>query len=467
MRYAQSLRLDRSLGFGLGVLALLLAPAVARATDSSVDDVLSGFEDNAAQAKSETAQEPEPWWELTGDVFVKSAYNFAQYHPHDGEPDYSGLSKLQVGTRLQLDLDLPYEWEARISGRAVHDFAYSINGRGDYTSQVLNLHEQIFELQETYVRGTLFPNCDLKFGRQIVNWGRSDSLRVLDVLNPLDNREIGLVDLEDLRLPVTMTKLDYYWKLFGGDWDLSAIAIHERRFDAGPAFGSDFYPSAVRMPRAKDPADWRIDYEYGAALNGNFSGWDFSLHYARFYPDQPYLEMLPIPVFPFVMPRSDYARVSMYGGSFNVVEGSWLFKGEAGYFENLRFLGDGGHEHDRVDVMAGVEYMGFSKTTIALEVVNRHIREYDSGMQPRRNSTEFALRYTRDFLNDTLQVTALATWFAADADDGSLIRLSGEYDLTDSITLGAGVIFFNSGEMVPFDTIDRNDRAFLEAKYSF
>lgn len=449
---------------GVGVVAF---PMFARAADTSVEDVLSGFDSSASASSLDATQKEDRWWDLTGEVFVKSAYNFAQHHPHHGEPDYSGLSKLQLGTRLQLDLKLPHEWEARISGRAIHDFAYSINGRGDYTSQVLNLHEQIFELQDTYVRGKLLPNLDLKFGRQVVNWGRSDSLRVLDVLNPLDNREPGLVDLEDLRLPVTMTKLDYYWNFLGGEWDLSAIAIHERRFDAGPAYGSDFYPSSVRMPRAKDPADWQFDYEYGAALTGTFSGWDFSLHYARFYTDQPYIELVPIPVFPFVRPRADYARVSMYGASFNVVSGSWLFKGEAGYFTNMRFLGDQGREHDRVDVMVGVEYMGFSKTTIAFEAVNRHIRGYDSAMMPRRNSTEFALRYTRDFLNDTLHVTALGIWFDVDAEDGSMIRLSGEYDLTDAITLGAGVIFYNSGEMVPFDSIDRNDRAFLEVKYSF
>ena len=56
-------------------------------------------------------------------------------------------------------------------------------------------------------------HCD-KLGRQIVNWGRSDTVRVLDVINPLDNREPGLVDIEDLRLPVTMARVDYFPKWF-------------------------------------------------------------------------------------------------------------------------------------------------------------------------------------------------------------------------------------------------------------
>ncbi len=55
-----------------------------------------------------------------------------------------------------------------------------------------------------------------KVGRQIVIWGRSESLRVLDVLNPLDNREAGRVDIEDLRRPLAMVRVDAYQKLWDG-----------------------------------------------------------------------------------------------------------------------------------------------------------------------------------------------------------------------------------------------------------
>jgi len=60
----------------------------------------------------------------------------------------------------------------------------------------------------------------------VVVWGRSDTIRVTDVLNPIDNRRPGMVDIEDLRLPVAMAKLDY----FVGDWRVTPIAILEQRF---------------------------------------------------------------------------------------------------------------------------------------------------------------------------------------------------------------------------------------------
>ena len=74
-----------------------------------------------------------------------------------------------------------------------------------------------------------------------MNWGRSDTLRVLDVLNPVDNREPGLLDLVDLRLPVGMAKLSYYPH---PGWSVTGIAIPEIRFSLDPPFGSDFFPGS-------------------------------------------------------------------------------------------------------------------------------------------------------------------------------------------------------------------------------
>ena len=446
-------------------LVVMLIACPEKAWADAIDDVLGGF-DEGEELEADASSQNSDNWNLTGDIFLKTSYNFRQYHPESGEADYSGLSKLQAGIRLQLDLYLPHDWKARISGRAFHDFAYAINGRGLYTREVLNLYEQELEFQEVYLQGELLPNLDLKVGRQVVNWGLSDTLRVLDVLNPIDNREPGVVDLEDLRLPVTMSKADYYFDLYG-DWNLSAILIHERRFDEAPVFGSDFFPSATRLPRAKDPASWRGNYEYAFALKGTLEGWDLSFHYARIYNDQPHIEVRSSTVLPFFFLRSRHGRMTMYGASLNISSGSWIFKSEAGYFEGVRLTVDLGNDHDRLDTMLGVEYMGFSKTVISLEVVNRHIRDHSSTLLSKRNSLESALRINRKFFNDNLDVTALAVWFSWDGEGGSTFRLSGEYDLTDNITLGGGVIFYNDGNLRPFEMIHRNDRAFFDMKYSF
>ena len=84
---------------------------------------------------------------------------------------------------------------------------------------MLDAYEQESELREVYLQGALASALDIKVGRQIVVWGKSDNIRITDVLNPIDNREPGLVDIEDVRLPLTMSRLDFYF----GDWGLSTM----------------------------------------------------------------------------------------------------------------------------------------------------------------------------------------------------------------------------------------------------
>ena len=57
-----------------------------------------------------------------------------------------------------------------------------------------------------------------------------------------------MVDIEDLRLPVLMTRLDYYF----GDFDITFAAIHERRLNKTAAFGSDFWPYPSKIAGGGD-----------------------------------------------------------------------------------------------------------------------------------------------------------------------------------------------------------------------
>ena len=121
--------------------------------------------------------------------------------------------------------------------------------------------------------------------------------------------------------------------------------------------------------------------------------------------------------------------------------------------------------------MGGLEYYGFTDTNIALEVVNRHIFGFRDDMRPlfgtQENSLETALRITRTFMNERLEVTALGILFGNLAQDGSAVRLSATYDLRDALELTGGIMLYQKGEIPPFDTIASNDRLFLEIKFSF
>jgi hypothetical protein len=152
------------------------------------------------------------WLSIDGYFKISSVYSYLSHDAAGTDFNWQGLTRLRSELKLKLDADLPENWQARVSGHGFYDFAYTINGRDNFTDDVLDHYEKELEFDEVYLQESLTNDLDLKADRQIVVWGRLDNIRITDVLNPLDLRWPGLVDIEKLRLPVTMTKLDYYIK---------------------------------------------------------------------------------------------------------------------------------------------------------------------------------------------------------------------------------------------------------------
>ena len=442
------------------------------ADSTAYDDVLDGFDDktenSGAGVSKETGKKGAinlPYGavgSLSGDFKLGSSINFAHEAPGPGETDYRGLSKLKTSLNLELDLNLSQSWQGKITAKAFYDFVYFIQGRDEYTANVIDLYEKELELGETYLQGTLLPNLDVKFGRQIVIWGKSDYVRVTDILNPLDNREFGLADIVDLRLPVTMSKLDYY----SGDWNLSGIVVHENRFNKNPPLGSDFFPGLAPLPK-EDHLNLSIkNQEYAVALNGIFRGWDLSLYNAYIFDDQAHIEHT------FSGPIRKHSRIVMAGSAANVALGNWLLKSEVAYFQGLEFSGLPGEKKSRMDILFGVEYSGFNETNISLEVANRHLFDFDKRLEgspdyERKNDFQSVFRFTRDFLHDQLKLNFIASTFGISAENGAFQRLQFKYEWTDEVSITVGGIIYQSGNSRMFRHIGDNDRLFFEMKYNF
>lgn len=434
--------------------------------------MLDGFEaeEPAFDVEVERTEIDDGFWDLSGSIETTGSVNFLD-HESDTGTDYTGLQRLRNRMNLQLDLELGEHWQARAEGWAFADAAYLLNGRSDYTGRVLREYELDADVGELWIQGEPLDWLDVTAGRQIVIWGRSETLRVLDVLNPLDNREPGRIDLEDLRLPVGMLKLDAWF----GDWSLSGIAIPEIRFDDNPVNGSDFFPSpppGVALPREDEPDDF-VDSEFAGSLTGIFSGWDISLHGAWFWDDLPRLDRA------FPNPRTVHDRLWMVGAGGNFTWGGWLFKSELAWLDGYEFLvsEDGftfsrTDEKSRLDGLAGLEYYGFVDTTLSLEIAVRHLFDYESALKRspnflRETSEQIAVRVTRNFLREKLTLTLLAVIFEIDARDGAIMRADVEYDVLDAVSVGLGVILYEAGELPPISEWQRNDRVIFSAKWSF
>ena len=396
---------------------------------------------------------------LSGSLSFGSAYNYAQDRPERGEADYRGLSRMRVGLDVELDLDLPLGLETRISARGFRDMAYRLKKRSEFTHEVLQLYESELELKEAWVRGSLAKQLDFQIGRQVLAWGSSETLRVLDVLSPIDNRDPGLTDLRDLRLPVAATRVSAYQ----GPFKLTGIAIHESRYDDMPPFGSDFFPLERPPPGEIRRANGGGDTEYAVALSGRFAGFDATLNWARYFEDEPHRG--------FRSGLLEHSELHLIGASADVPWGNWLVRVEAARIDGLEFFGSR-KKLRRNDVMLGLEYSGLADTQLTVELVHRKLFGYEDRIlefpdAARENSFEASLRYTRSYLNDRARLTALFIVLGQQAQDGTVARVSLDYDLRDALTLGGGILVFEEGELTPFNVFDPNDRIFVNLRYSF
>ena len=435
---------------------------VTKLLDDPLDEVLKGFEDKSTKPQRENLgdrPDAEGMARLTwgGSLAEELSYNYAHHAPDAGQSDHRGLSSVKMRLDLDADYRLDGGWKSRLSGHAFYDAAYMLRERGDYRVGFLDAYESEAEIDEAFVKGPLSSAFDLKVGRQIVVWGKADTLRVTDLLNPLDLRLPGRTDVDDLRLPLSMSKLGYH----RGPWTLSATVVHEASYNKTAVPGSDFFALNIALPPEQMPSHSFNNQEVGLALEGIFSGWDLSLYSANFFNDQPHVALDGERLV------RKHTRLRMLGLAANVATGNWLWKAEAAYLDGFKFSGAPGEEFDRLDALIGAEFAGLTNTTISLEVVNRRLLNFDVRLSGppedgRRNDFESALRLTRSFLNETLDLTFLALTHGLDGNNGAVQRLQASYDLNDSLVVTGGLISYLNGDKLSFSNVGRNDRLFVE-----
>ncbi|MDQ7068123.1 MAG: DUF1302 family protein [Sulfurimonas sp.] len=210
-----SLRKIRKLSYFL----LLLFSLIELHAEEDLELDFGGFDEEILDSSEEIITDEEESqtpsnFTLSGNIAFKSAYGYRD-HSVDGV-EYSGINQAQTALFLQADYKFNDDWKMRVSGDGFYDAYYDVSNQ-TFNDDVLNAYRTQLRFDDTYIQGRLTRDIDLKVGRQIVVWGKSDSIRITDVINPLDNRLPGMTDIEDLRLPTSMAKLDYYF----GDWSLS------------------------------------------------------------------------------------------------------------------------------------------------------------------------------------------------------------------------------------------------------
>jgi hypothetical protein len=64
-------------------------------------------------------------------------------------------------------------------------------------------------------------------------------------------------------------------------------------------------------------------------------------------------------------------------------------------------------------------------------------------------------------------VTALAVLIGWNGGNGSVVRLSADYELAEALNVGGGIVLYQNGDKPPIDAWGRNDRLIFNLKWSF
>ena len=417
--------------FGLGIPDVILAQETSE--DATLEDALSGFDDEGSNedealsgsdegspelrfgemdsdGERESRVDAESWSNLSGSTGLNASYSYAKDTPADKtQADWSGLTKLRSYFSLTWDAKLGENWKTRIYGKAFYDLAYGMKDSETFSDEVLSELEKEVELREIYLEGSPFRSLDIKLGKQIVSWGVANSLRVVDVLNPTDDREFGMTDLEDIRLPIAMTKLDYYL----GNLKLEAVAVHQIEFNKSAPFGSDFNPSTQKINEVI-PESSAENTEYGLALIGTFSGWDASLHWAQYFDDTPHFKITKVTIIPGVgaVPTLEqrHSRLTMGGATLSIPFGNFLWKAEAAKLQGMEFALVTDKTFSRTDVLVGSEYSGWSDTSLTLEFGEQHLNDFDVKLEASPDSQledriATTVSFMQDYINQTLHLS--------------------------------------------------------------
>jgi len=424
-------------------------PKKVKSTKKSTkdDDAKKIFDNKTLHCGTESPKEETQAYSLTGKLTEQTAYSYSGDDPHD---EFSSLK-----TSLLLDFEYKFKngFKFKTNAKGYYDAIYDIRGSEKYSDDELDELRSEVELFDAYIEGSLTNKLDMRLGRQVVVWGRSDTIRITDVINPLDNRRPAMVDIEDLRLPVAMAKLDY----FVGDWRVTPMAVLEQRFSKNPPFGSAFNPS----PRATPDDESYSDVTPALSVGGEFSGWDVNFYATQMRDDAGYMSKGEI----------QHDKVTMLGSALNILSGSWLLKSELAHFDGLKYTSITDKEFKRTDALLGLEYNGIADTLISYDVALRAVHDYDDRLQAepmgvKERGYQHAFRVSSDFMNATLKANYLISLFGSKMDEGGFQRAWVKYDIADGIFANVGVVDYIGGSQ-RFDAIRDNDMAFMDVTYSF
>lgn len=121
---------------------------------------------------------------------------------YDEDGHHGDTLKFENSARIFINGDIGEESTYHV------DLNLIMDGKGvENEYQYHEMYTQYDWLREAYI-DTKWGNADIRIGKQQVVWGTADGIKLLDIINPTDYRELNQNTPDDARIPIWMVNAD-------------------------------------------------------------------------------------------------------------------------------------------------------------------------------------------------------------------------------------------------------------------
>lgn len=312
-----------------------------------------------------------------------------------------------------------------------------------------------------------------KLGRQQVIWGKADGIRLLDVVNPLDQREFLLENFTDSRIPLWMANAE----LFRGDHAFQLLVIPDLAFDRVPAPGAEFFPLPelltapvplivrdLEEPDSSDPGNW----EYGFRWSGWMGRLDLTVNALYGWNNAPTPSRRLTPSGLEIAPRPRRSR--LLGASGDLPIGPAVLRFEATYTpDDPRPVAtaDGLGRFARQQVwrqVVGLDWIR-SNWLISPQWFEERVVDPDPALSGDPHRTFVSLLVRRAFHQDRLTFQTFYAYGFEHGDEWLSPQVS--YELFGRLELTLGADFLDGDPRGVFGRFDGRDRITFETTVRF
>ncbi len=346
---------------------------------------------------------------------------------------------LRVTIEPELSIDFDNHWQlfgsAKLRSEAINGLQLNdqIRDSNSVLSQPALLSDVVeLELSELYIQGEMAETF-IKLGKQQIVWGKSDGLKVLDIVNPQSFREFILDDYDDSRMPLWTLNIEHRF----ADWDVQFIWMPDPSYHQLPdpsaryAFTSPaLVPSApdgvaVRLDTAQRPNHLLLDSDVGLRLATFWQGWDIIFNYLYQYNNLPVLrQRLSLQNgTPTVTVSPQYERTHVFGTTFSNAFDDWVVRGEIGYFSAHYFINQNSQSNQGVvkspelHYVLGLDWNAPLDILFSVQMIQSWILEDANQATRDQLDTTFTALLRKHYLYDTLTTEVL---FIANSNNGKM-----------------------------------------------